>query len=110
MLSHRKIRLYLIGAIVLLAGLGTALLIYMMSEDVAGNDLVYQMHHTPQYQRELQIVGGQMNVFADEFSLWFEGLWQGRSLARTVAAMTVLVSLGLFLAAYHLPADPTPDS
>lgn len=110
MLADRKTRLYLTGAIVLFAGFGAALLLYMTCQDVSDNDLVYQLHHTPQYRRELQIMGGQMNVFADDFSLWFEGLWQGRSLACTVASITLILSAGLFLAACHVPDGPRSDT
>ena len=104
--ADRKTRFNLLGVLLLLAGWGTALLLYLTSEDVSDNDLIYQLHHTPQYRRELQIIGGQMNVLADDLSLWFEGLWQGRSLARTLAALTVIVSAGFFLVAYRLPAGP----
>ena len=110
LLANRKTRIYLIGAIVLLVGLGAALLLYLTCAEVPDSDLVYQIHHAKRYRRDLEVMGGQMNLLADDLSLWFEGLWQGRSLAYTVAAMTVIVSFGFFLVAYHLPADPSSDA
>ena len=110
LLANRKTRLYVIGGIVLLVGLGTALLLYLTCEDVSDNDLVYQIHHTKRYRRDLQVMGGEMYLLADDLSVWFEGLWQGRSLACTVAALTVILSGGFFLVAYHLPAGPSSDA
>lgn len=105
-----KTRLNLAGAVVLLVGMVTATVLYQTCKDVPDNDLIYEMHHTPQYRRQLQILGGQMNVFADDFSLWFQGLWQGRSRASTVAALTVILASGFFFVAYHLPVEPSPDA
>jgi len=107
MLANRKTRLYLIGAIVLLVGLGTALLLYLTCEEVPDNDGVYQIHHSKGYQRDLQLMGGQMYLLEDDISLWFEGLWQGRALAHTVASITLFLSFGCFLVAYNLPSNPS---
>jgi hypothetical protein len=41
-------------------------------------------------------------VLFDELDRWFAGLWQGKSLAFTVAGISVLASLGLFLYARRL--------
>jgi hypothetical protein len=51
-----------------------------------------------------------MALLADDVSIWFEGLWQGRSLAYTVASITLILSLGCFLVADHLPANPDSDA
>jgi hypothetical protein len=45
------------------------------------------------------------NVLADEFRRWFDGLWQGKSLAFTITFITIFISFGFFLVAYHLPPD-----
>ena len=106
MLANRKTRLYLIGAVVLLVGLGTALLVNLTCGDASDDGLVYQIHHARMYRHNLQVMGGQMAVLEDDISLWFDGLWHGRSLAYTIASMTLVLSVGFFLVAYHLPADP----
>jgi ABC-type phosphate/phosphonate transport system permease subunit len=48
---------------------------------------------TKRYLRDLELFGGKGNVMATEFSLWWQGLWQGRNLAFTVAFLTVLLAL-----------------
>ena len=50
-----------------------------------------------------------MNVLADDFLRWFNGLWHGRSLALTVAFLSVLVSLCFFLIARHVTVDSESD-
>jgi len=56
-----------------------------------------------QYLRSMELYGGKANVLADELRRWFVGLWHGKSLARIIAVLTILISLGLFYAAKHLP-------
>ena len=108
--ADRKTRLYLIGALILLVGLGTALMLHLTCEDVSNNDLVRQIHSGKRYRHDLQVMGGQIYLLADDLSVWFEGLWQDRALSGTVATATVFLSLGFFLVAYHLPADPSSDA
>jgi len=97
--------LYVIGAFLLIVGFGTSLLLYLSSEDVQDDGLVYQLHHGKRYRRDLQMMGGQMNLLADDLVVWFDGLWQGRSLASTTAAIALALSSSIFLFAHHLPAD-----
>lgn len=60
------------------------------------------------YMRDIQRYGGKMAVLFDDISRWWSGLWRGRSLALTVAFLTVVVSCGLFLVAVCLPGDSAP--
>jgi hypothetical protein len=113
-LSDRRVRLNLIGVIILLGGLGSALLIYHLAEnnltDVLGYEegdgSVYPIspQDSKKYIRDLELYGGKANVLATEFRLWVVGLWQGKSLAFTVAVITTLLSLGFFYAAHHPPS------
>jgi hypothetical protein len=57
------------------------------------------------YQHNLELYGGKFNLLTDQFMSWVAGLWHGRSLAVIVAAVTVIVSLGLVLAVRRLPSD-----
>ncbi len=106
--ANLQLRLYFITVIVTLAGLGCALYIYLTvggaSDDVVANEAEY----SKMYVHDLELYGGKINVLADEFNRWFAGLWHGQSLAFTVAFITIIVSLGLFLAAYHLPTALKP--
>jgi hypothetical protein len=49
-------------------------------------------------------------MLADEFRQWFVGLWHGKSLAFTVACITVFVSFGFFFVANRLPSDLKSDA
>ena len=113
-------RLYLITAAILLVGLGSAVLIYLTagnySESVLGYEIVGGSVYptTPEgskkYIHDLELYGGKANVLADEFMRWFAGLWRGKSLAFTVAFITVFVSFGFFLVASHVPLDLKSDA
>lgn len=103
-------RLYLITAIILVVGLSNAILIYLTTENVSEDVLVYQFEHSKKYRHDLELIGGKANVLADDFYRWFGGLWHGKSLAFIVAFITVVISSGFFFVAYHLPPDSRPDA
>ena len=96
-------RLYLISVIILLVGLGIAILIYLTAYNASDSDL--GLENSKIYIHDLELYGGKANVIANEFRNWFDGLWHGKSLAFTVAFITVFLSFGFFFAARHLPSD-----
>lgn len=109
-------RLYVAATLVLVAGLLAAWLIYRTAGDepiAAGSQVViidgqaYAIAPTDskEYMRELERFGGKATVLFVELEDWFAGLWRGRSLAITVAWISALVSLGLFVVAGHLRSD-----
>jgi hypothetical protein len=106
--SRRK-SLNFIGAIILLIGFGSALLIYRTALENSPNAIGYQEGYpvmpedSKQYLRGLELYGGTANVLADEFRRWFAGLWHGKSLAFTVVCITILISSGVFYAANRFP-------
>ncbi len=118
--KNLRTRLYLIGAVVLLVGLGIATLIYLTAEDdsdnVAGYEIVGGYVHpiAPEsskiYIHDLELYGGKANVLADEFRRWFISLWHGKSLAYTVAFIFIFVFMGVLFVAYHLPSDLISDA
>ncbi len=109
----------LISAIILLVGLGSAIYIYQTAEDYLSGVLGYEIiggssypimaHNSKMYRHDLELYGGKAAVFADEFSRWVVGLWHGKSLAYTVAFITLVISFGFFFAAKHLPSHLKPD-
>ncbi len=99
-------RMYLIAAIILLTGLGSAAVIYMLAGNASENLLVINMGNSKKYIHDLELYGGKMNVLVDQFCRWFEGLWHGKSLASTIAVLTTVISVILSLLAYYLPQDP----
>ncbi len=110
-IASRQSRLYLIAVILLLAGLGSAVLIYMTAVDYSGGALGYEVaggnvypvspEDSKMYLHNLELYGGKINVLANELTRWFAGLWHGKSLAFTVASITFVASFCLFLVAKH---------
>lgn len=108
-----KKRLYMIAVVVLVTGLLASLFIYMTAGsepgDVLGYDVVGgQLHpispdESKTYRHDLEVYGGKANIVMDKFIRWFEGLWHGKSLAFTMAAITAIISFGFFLSAYYWP-------
>lgn len=111
-----KTFLSLITAIILMVGLGSAILIYLTAENDRDSFLVYEaaggyVHPIAHedfrmYRHDLELYGGKTSVLLDDFARWFAGLWHGKSLAFTVACITIYISFGFFLVAYFLLSDP----
>jgi hypothetical protein len=109
-LPHRT-WLQLIGAIILLVGLGSAALIYHHAATPPGasgyeapDGTIYPIRpgDSKLYRHNLEVYGGKFSVIMDDLRRWFIGLWQGKSLAIMIAAAALLISLALFSAAHRL--------
>lgn len=106
--------------VMLLAGLGSALLTYLLAEDIPDDSLGYMVvngtvyplatRDSKKYRREVQRFGGKAALVFDDFSRWLGELWQGKTLAKTVAWISVLVSLGIYMFANALGPDADPDA
>jgi hypothetical protein len=99
-----RTRTRLIAGSILLIGLGVALGVYLRA-DSAPDDMPWEL--TPdskKYMRSLQMYGGTANVMMVELMDWFGGLWHGRTLAATIAVISIIVSCAyLWLATLWLP-------
>ncbi len=112
--------LNLISAVILLGGLGSAILIYQTAENTSygalgyegGSGSVYPImpDDSKKYQRDLELYGGKANLLMDQLRRGFAGLWHGKSLAFTVACLSILISFGVFYAANHLPSRVNSDA
>jgi len=101
--------LNLVSAVVLVVGLGSAILIYWTAEDTPYGVLGYEEGHggvypimpedSKQYLHGLELYGGKANVIMDQIRRGFIGLWHGKTLAFTVTCITILISFGFFYAA-----------
>lgn len=115
-----RIYINLVSALILLVGLGMAVYIYQSADEDASGVLGYQIiggtvypimpENTKIYRHDLEVYGGKAAVLADEFRRWFIGLWHGKSLAFTIAVITILISFAGFLTARHLPSNPEPGA
>lgn len=100
--ATRLARIRLITGAILAVGLGSAVALYLTARSRLANPLGYEPEDTKKYLRQLEMVGGKANVVASEFRRWFEELWQGRSLAYTIAVLTLLVAFAFWFFATHL--------
>lgn len=116
--AELKRRLHRSCLAILAASLCAALLIYLFAEDATDDSLGYVIvngalyplstRDSKTYRREVQRFGGKAALVFDDFSRWFGRLWQGRTLAGTVACLGVLLSLGIYLFAAYLGPDAPP--
>jgi len=104
-LPARLTRIRQLTALLLAAGLGAALAIYLAAAPQAANPLGYEPMNTKKYLRDLELYGGKVNVLATEFMGWWNDRWQGRNLATTVACLTVLTAGGFWRLASRRARD-----
>jgi hypothetical protein len=103
--SPAEDRVRLVKRLILASGLAGAVVIWLVNAPPpgAGPDL----ESSKSYLREMEVVGGTANLLASEFRNWFAGLWHGRTLAYTVAALTVFVAFvyDFFAMPLHPPGE-----
>lgn len=110
-------RLRLAALATLAAGLALALLVYTLADEAPPASASYTIaggeayptpaHASRRYVSQLERFGGKAAVLFDEWIDWVASLWQGRRLAWTLAALSVLAALGLHaFARYLTPPDP----
>jgi hypothetical protein len=87
------------GAAVLLLGLVSAAVIYIFAPDDGGADPAGQIASGRIYEYNIERIGGMAAVYAARFNRWLAGLWHGRSLAYTVAVLSVAIALVCFVVA-----------
>ena len=116
-----RTRLYISSIVILVIGLCCSIVIYLTAGDDAASATSYVVADGVTYAipastskmhvRELQRFGGKAAVLFDEIGSWFARLWQGKSLAYTVAWISVFASLGVYLfARYLLLEDPESEA
>jgi hypothetical protein len=98
-------RLYLCSAVIMLVGLGAAAVVYLAAGDVPEGVPDFDIEGSRKSLRDLELYGGKANVLVAEFMAWFGGLWQGKSLAYTIASITVVISCVMFYVAHHWQSD-----
>jgi hypothetical protein len=94
--ADRLERIHLLTLGILAAGLGAAVAIYLRAAPKGPNPLGFEPEDTKKYLRDLELYGGKLNVLATEFSRWWDSLWHGRTLAYTVASLTLLLAFAFW--------------
>jgi hypothetical protein len=112
-------RLRLACLVILAAGLCGALLIHLVTDEAVDDSLGYVIVNgtvypmatgdSKKYRREIERFGGKASLLFDDFNRWFGEQWRGKRLARTIASISVLLALGIYLFADSLRPDPPPD-
>ena len=111
----RRTRLELVGLVILVAGLGMAVVVDRTAGDGPDRALGYRMdgespqpvmpEDSKQYLRSLEQYNGKTGVLLYDLRTWFVGLWHGRTLARTLYCLTAVVALAFFYEARRPPPD-----
>lgn len=111
--------LYVSSAVILLAGIASAVLIYVAAMNDSAGDSGYEIvggfvypgggGYTKSYVHDLQLYGGNAAMLADQFMRWFAGLWRGTTLAYTVACIALLLSFVVFVIANNVPIRSKAD-
>ena len=101
-----------IALLILAAGLVSSVAIYLHPGAEPESLLDFSPETSKKYLRALELYGGTANVLAVRFQAWFAVLWRGRSLAYTMAALSLVAALAYVFFTVVLPPyrDPgTPD-
>jgi hypothetical protein len=102
-------RLRLAGAIILLAGLTSAALIYRFAVTDYDSAYVKLLNNTKKNEYDMELIGGKANILASEIREWFAGLWHGKGLAHTLTFLSVGGSLACFFVAHRLNHTPVEE-
>jgi len=109
-LSNKQARWNLICALILVLGLGSALVVYIAAPDAPDNlsgyevigGRVYPTVPSKMYTRNLELYGGQWAVLADDLTRWYNSLWEGKSLSVTIACLAVIIAGVIFFFNNHV--------
>jgi hypothetical protein len=104
-MTKLQTRLRLIIATILVFGLGSAILIYLLAEAAPANPLGYEPAESKMYVHDMLLYGGRANLLGSEFVEWLGGLWHGKRLAFTVAVITLLLAAAFYYFFAPLPED-----
>jgi hypothetical protein len=114
-----RIYLYRIAVIILVVGLISSVLIYFIAKDLPDEDASYgsgggsvsylSPEDSKRTVREMEQFGGKASVAVYKFQLWFAGLWHGKSLAFTVAFISLFLAYCFRFVADRMTSGVDPD-
>ena len=91
-------RCYLVTAIILLIGFGTAVTVYLTATETPDNPFA-EYEQSKRFAHEVQRMGGKMAIVANDASAWFGALWHGWQLAYTIAGITLMIAMVYYVIA-----------
>ena len=95
---------------ILTLGLGSAVFLYVTSSPPPHHPLGYDPFASKKYVRDLELYGGKLNVLAVECRQWLESLWRGKTLAYTLALLTVMLSSLVWFIGSHAASHVDPQA
>ncbi len=107
--SYLQARRQAIAAAILVLGFAAGTVLYIAARPAQDDLLREEEEASKVYQRQMEVYGGKANVFASQVREWLAGLWHGKTLGVTVACLSALLALVVFLVLTPLPpADDPP--
>lgn len=94
-------RCHVAGIAVLVLGLLGSLLLYLWMPDASGVP-AGGIASGRQFDADVERIGGKATVWAVHFNQWFANLWHGKTLALTLAVLSVCAAMLCFKVADHL--------
>ncbi len=73
-------------------GMLSSIVIFFAAHPASENALGYDPAGGKMYLHDLQVYGGRINIIAVEFTRWFYGLWQGKTLSFSIAFLTTVIA------------------
>jgi hypothetical protein len=102
-------RCYITTSAILCTGLVGAVIIYVTAGE-APHDPFAEFEKSKKFAYELERMGGKVALVANDLNKWFAGLWQGETLAYTVAVITFCIAAGYYFIATSLIAESNKPS
>ncbi|MEI6593306.1 MAG: hypothetical protein WCL47_08690 [Holophagaceae bacterium] len=106
----RRTRVTRVTALILGVGLGLAASLWVLTPPPAPNPLGFEPEDSKKYLRQMEMIGGKANVVASQLQAWFDSLWHGRGLPRTVAVLTVVLAGTFWFSTHPGPPEVRPSS
>jgi hypothetical protein len=89
-----------------LIGLAGATAVFFTAKPAPANPLGYDPQDTKMYLLRMEQIGGRANVFATEIQQGFIALWHGRTLAFTIAFLSLAAAAAFwFIATHPFPSE-----
>ena len=103
-IMKRRTRLDVVRGI-LVVGLVSAVGVFLTAVNPADNPLGNPLEDSKAFRRSMEIYGGTSNVVASELRESLQSLWHGKSLAFTLAVITLGLAYGFFFITEDLPSE-----
>jgi predicted NBD/HSP70 family sugar kinase len=97
-------RCYTVTLAILVIGFGCASAIYLTAGAPTDNPFA-EYEKSKRFANEVERMGGKTAILANDLNAWFIGLWQGESLAYTVAVITIIIAAGYYFIVSGLVTD-----